>query len=116
MKHRRWNIFFHELVGLQVKLLSYPDPSLKGAEGIIVEETEKTITILVGGRKVKLLKQNSLLLVTLPNGDRVVLKGEDIIGDPAERVKRLERGRGVARLVSSAKHRYPWAQAARENM
>ena len=110
MRHRPWNLVFHELVGLRIKVLAYPDPNLNGLEGIIREETAKTLVVETDdGRRVRLFKQNLLAVVQLPSGERVVLKGEDVLGAPAERVKRLERGRGVARLVASAKRRYPWA-------
>ena len=110
MKHRPWNLVFHELIGLRIKVLTYPDPSVSGVEGVIKEETAKTLVVETEkGRRVRLFKQNLLAVVQLPSGERVVLKGEDVLGAPAERVKRLERGRGVARLVASAKRRYPRA-------
>ncbi len=102
-------MFFHELVGLRVAVLAYPDPGVKGLEGVVVEETEKTLVLDTPRGRVRVFKANVLLSIALPSGERVVLKGEELMGDPAERVKRLERGRGVARLVSSTKHRYPWA-------
>jgi ribonuclease P protein subunit POP4 len=116
LRHRRWNLAFHELIGLRVRVLVYPDSKLKGVEGLVVDETSETLVVGVHGRKLRLLKRNALFEFTLPDGSRVVLRGEDIIGAPAERVKRLEKARGVSKLVASAKHRYTWAEATRKSM
>ncbi len=117
MKRRPWNIVFHELVGLKATVLAHSDPTLIGVVGTVVEETEKTLVVKTGdGRLIRILKPGGLFAFTLPGGDVVVVRGEDIVGAPAERLKRLEKGRGVARLVRSAKHRYSWPQAARKNM
>ncbi|MEM4851481.1 MAG: ribonuclease P protein subunit, partial [Desulfurococcaceae archaeon] len=39
------NIYFHELIGLRVKILQYSDTALIGLEGLIVDETLKTLVI-----------------------------------------------------------------------
>ena len=110
MRHRPWNLPFHELIGLRVQVLVHPDPGLAGLEGTVVDETANALLVRSGeGRTRLVLKRGALFLFTLPDGSHVVLRGEDIVGPPAERLKRLEKGRGVARLVRSAKHRYTWA-------
>ncbi len=110
MRRLPWNLPFHELIGLKVRVLVHPDPTVSGVEGVVVDETAKTFVLEVeGGRRIRVLKEGALFEFTLPGGKRVVLKGESVLGSPAERVKRLEKGRGVARLVAGAKRRYTWA-------
>ncbi|MCE4625660.1 MAG: ribonuclease P protein subunit [Desulfurococcales archaeon] len=94
MKHKPWNIFFHELIGLKARILKALNPSLEKLEGVITWETRRTLTLRVpGGREITVLKGEIVLEVTLPSGEKVVLRGDDILGDPAERTKRLKRGR-----------------------
>ena len=94
MKHKPWNIFFHELIGLEARIIKALNPSLEGIRGVIVWEKRRTLTLLtLKGRQVVVPKHEIVLEVTLPTGETVVLKGDDILGDPAERTKRLKRGR-----------------------
>ena len=94
MKHKPWNIFFHELIGLKARILKALNPTLKNLEGVITWETSRTLTLRAPGRReITLLKREVILEVFLPSGEKVVLKGDDILGDPAERTKRLKRGR-----------------------
>lgn len=118
MRQKPWNIIFHNLIGLHVHVLLHPDPSLRGLEGVVVDETARTLLVEApGGRRVRVLKDYSTLLFRLPDGDWVVVYGEEISGDPAERLKRLEKLRGVRWLVRRAeKHRHPWGKAPREDM
>ena len=63
------------------------------------------------------LKPNALFLLRLPGGEWVLVRGEKIRGLQPDRLRRVERLRGVKWLVrESKKYRYTWAQAAGENM
>ncbi|MCE4628289.1 MAG: ribonuclease P protein subunit [Desulfurococcales archaeon] len=93
MKHKPWNVFFHELVGLRARVLRHLNPRLVGLEGDIVWETSRTILLRVGSREIKILKHEAVFEIELPGGERVVVPGDSILGDPAERTKRLRKGR-----------------------
>ncbi|MEM0000800.1 MAG: ribonuclease P protein subunit [Desulfurococcaceae archaeon] len=84
------NIYFHELIGLRVKILQYSDTALIGLEGLIVDETLKTLVIEKRNReRVRVFKANAVFEVTLPSGGKVVIKGIDIIGRPWDRLKKV---------------------------
>ena len=117
MRRTYWNIVFHTLTGLRARILSTTDPTLQGVEGVVVEESKNSIVIEVNGRRVRVLKAKTIFLFQLPGGEWVWVRGEEITGSPAERVKRLARYRGVGWLVREGeKRRYTRAQAPRENL
>ncbi len=108
LRRTAWNIPFHELIGLKIHVLSHPDPALVGIAGIVVEETKNTLVVSTGDRCIRVIKHHGLFLFKL-HGTSVVLRGEEILGDPAERLKRLEKTRGVRWLVRKGKERrYSW--------
>ncbi|MEM1693117.1 MAG: ribonuclease P protein subunit, partial [Ignisphaera sp.] len=45
MKHTLKNIIYHELIGLNILVLSHSDKSLIGRKGTIVDETMYTLKI-----------------------------------------------------------------------
>jgi ribonuclease P protein subunit POP4 len=86
------NILCHELIGLRVKVLNHLDPSLEGVEGAVVWETTRSIRVDRGGKVVSVLKPSSILLVEIPGSGWVKVRGDDILGSPSERAKRMARG------------------------
>ncbi len=118
MRRTAWNIVFHTLVGLRVRILVSADPSLKGVEGVVVEETRNSLVVRRDdGRVIRVLKRNSIFLFQLPGGEWVWVRGEEITGSPAERIKRLARYRGVGWLVREGeKRRYTGSQASGEDL
>ncbi|MCE4610649.1 MAG: ribonuclease P protein subunit [Desulfurococcales archaeon] len=73
---------------MRVKVLHHPDPSLKGLEGVVIEETRNALRVLVNdGRLVTVLKHSSTLEVERPGGGYIRLRGEELLGDPVERLK-----------------------------
>lgn len=88
MKITAWNLRYHELIGLRVSVLEYPDPSIRGLEGVVVDETLKTLVIeKKDGRRIRLFKQNAVFQFFTPSGERIVIRGNEIFGRPWERVK-----------------------------
>lgn len=84
------NILRHELIGLKVRVLSYPDPALVGTEGTVADETQKTFLIRTQyGRLIRVLKENGVFEFQLPTGEKVILRGDLVVGRPAERLKKL---------------------------
>lgn len=84
------NIYFHELIGLRVRVLQYSDPALVGLEGLVIDETLKTLLVERDDRRrVRVFKANGIFEFTLPSGEKVVIKGIDIIGRPWDKLKKL---------------------------
>jgi len=109
LRRTSWNIFFHELVGLQVRVLHHSDPTVSGLEGVVVKETANTLFIECRDGVKRVSKRQGVFLFWIPKEGWVLVYGEEISGDPVERLKKLERLRGVGWLVRrSKKRRYTW--------
>ncbi len=93
MKRTPANIIYHELIGLKARIISYPDPNLKGVEGVIVGETRRTILLKTGDKRIRLVKMHLLLEVEIPGYGWTRVKGELLTGTPQDRAKRILRGR-----------------------
>lgn len=86
----RENIYYHELIGLKIRILQYPDDKLVGLDGVVVDETLKTLVIERGDKsRIRVFKANGVFEFTLPNGEKVIIKGIDIIGRPWDRLKKV---------------------------
>ncbi len=92
MKHTRRNIFYHELIGLNVKILEYPDRNLVGLCGKVIDETFKTLVIETSsGRRIRILKANAIFQFMLPSKEKVIIRGVQILGRPEDRLKNIVR-------------------------
>ncbi len=90
MKHTRKNIFYHELIGLNIHILEHTDPSLACVRGIIVDETQKTLLIqTIEGKRKRVLKEHGVYEIQLPTGEKVVIRGYQILGRPEDRLKNI---------------------------
>ncbi len=92
MKHTRFNIIYHELIGLHVKILEYPDRNLVDLEGRVIDETKYTLLIETSnGRRVRILKAHGIFQFMLPNGEKVIIRGAKILARPEERLKKIRK-------------------------
>ncbi len=92
LKHSRRNIFYHELIGLRVEVLEYPDPSIVGLKGRVLDETLKTLLIETeSGRRIRLFKEHGIFRFITPHNVRVIVKGVKILGRPEDRLKKIVR-------------------------
>ena len=66
------NIFYHELIGLELKVVDSSNPSLTGLCGTVVDETKKTLTIEVKE------KVQSVNFSSTENGDSDSLETKDL--------------------------------------
>lgn len=84
------NVARHELIGLDVRVASSPDPSLVGAEGRIIDETRNTLVLARrgNGRTVRVAKEGARFRLSLPDGSTPELEGSSIAFRPEDRVKR----------------------------
>lgn len=90
MKHSVRNIFFHELIGLSIEVIDYPDRKIIGLKGRIVDETRKTLLVeLNTGRLVRVFKENCIFKITIPSGKTVLIRGFEVMGNPEDRLKKI---------------------------
>lgn len=94
------NIVRHELCGLKVRIEKSTDPSVEKLTGVIVDESYNMIKIEAkktkgvekrGKKKPKeksIPKRNSIFIFTLPNGVKVRIDGELLVGRPEDRIKK----------------------------
>jgi ribonuclease P protein subunit POP4 len=92
MRIKASNIKYHELLGLEVEVVSHPDPGLEGVRGVVTWETARALEVLSGGRRLLILKSRALFAFKVPGGETVVVPGDSILGSPADRAKRIARG------------------------
>jgi len=94
LKRTPRNLVFHELIGLRVRVLRHPDPGLEGVEGRVRWETKRSLDVEVApGKTVRVLKEGALLEFYLEDGAPVRVRGDHLLGTPAERARRIVRGR-----------------------
>lgn len=93
MKPTPGNILYHELIGLEVEVLSHPDPRLAGLKGRITWESRNTLVVERGGERLVILKSGGVFRLQLPGGEHVTVRGDHILASPPERARRMVRGR-----------------------
>jgi ribonuclease P protein subunit POP4 len=71
-----------ELIGKKIKIIESPNKSLKGIEGIVVDETKNMLVIECDDTVKKVVKDQCVFDIA---GKRVV--GKDITKRPEERIK-----------------------------
>ncbi|MDO5849605.1 MAG: ribonuclease P protein component 1 [Methanobacteriaceae archaeon] len=99
------NIFYHELIGLEVKIVDSTDSYLIGLKGTIVDETKKTFLIQTNssfkreggkqsnssfkGKREKLIQKDiSVFQFKVPDGTIVEIDGKILLNRPEDRIKK----------------------------
>ncbi len=82
---------FRNVIGLEVEVLEHPDNSLIGLKGRVVMETKNTFVIECTDGKERTVLKLGYLAFELPNGKRVVIRGEEMKGRLDERIKRVKK-------------------------
>ncbi|MEM4481183.1 MAG: ribonuclease P protein subunit [Desulfurococcaceae archaeon] len=86
----RRNLQYHEIIGLRVRVLQYSDPQLVGLEGVVVDETLKTLVVEKhGGARIRVFKSQAVFEFKLPSGEAAVIRGDNLIGRPWDRLKKV---------------------------
>ncbi len=80
------NLRKHELIGLEVSIVSAKDPSLVGVRGQVVDETRNLLVVESSGREKKIPKEGSRFRFEVQGG--VELDGTEILFRPEDRVKK----------------------------
>ena len=81
------NVLRHELIGLEVDVVRSRNPSHRGVEGFIVDESMKTLVIEQDGESKRVPKRDATFIVKLPSG-LVEVEGAALYGRPEDRVKK----------------------------
>ena len=82
------NIFRHEFIGLTVEITDSNHKEFIGIKGKIIDETRNIITIDTSTGEKKKPKKEVTFLFTLPQGEKVSIKGEIIVARPEDRIKK----------------------------
>ncbi len=73
-------------------MLEYPDPSIVGLEGLVIDETMKTLLIEKdNGRRIRIYKVHGVFEFMLPTGEKVIIRGARILARPEERLKKIRK-------------------------
>lgn len=83
------NLIYHNLVGLNVRVISAADPSQMGVEGRIVDETSRMLRIATRYGERMIPKAYSKFSFNLPQ--QVIVEGSEIAQSSEDRLKRLQR-------------------------
>ena len=121
MKRRSgsWRVFFTPLEGREVCILLHPDPGLRGVRGRVLLEKRRCLLVeeAAGGRRLCVLKSGGLFLFKLEGLGWVLVRGEELQGLLWERLRRLEKGKGVVWLVRAGEERrYTGCEAPGEDV
>ncbi|MFQ5818596.1 MAG: ribonuclease P protein component 1 [Candidatus Heimdallarchaeota archaeon] len=79
------NLFRHELIGLEVKIITSPRTSEIGVQGIVVNETKNTLTIQAI-RKIVIEKKGRKFQFKIGQ-NTANIEGTVLIGRPEDRLK-----------------------------
>ncbi|PSP87985.1 ribonuclease P [Halobacteriales archaeon QS_4_66_20] len=77
----------HELVGLDVRVVSASNPDVIGVSGEVVTETTRTLGIETDGQVSHVPKESATFEWTLPSGEVVRTAGERLLARPARRTE-----------------------------
>ncbi len=78
-------IIKQELIGIEIRVDEAKNPSNKGIEGKVVDETQQTITVKTKKGLKRLIKKN--ITITIKK-QKVKIKGSLLVGRPEDRIKK----------------------------
>ncbi len=88
------NLARHELIGLEVRVVTSSNSSQIGLSGQVVDETRNTFLLETKAKVLRVAKKNTNLIFTLPDEQNVRVYGSILISQPENRIsKRMQRTR-----------------------
>ena len=82
------NLVRHELIGLKIQVKSGTNPSQIGLKGTIIDESYKTLKIDTKFGEKIVPKENTAVIFTIPDGTKVQVDGNLLLGRPEDRIKK----------------------------
>ncbi len=82
------NLVRHELIGLEAKIKQSKNKSQIGLRGRVIDETYKMLKIETNKGERNIPKDITIFIFTLPNGTKVQVDGNVLIGRPEDRIKK----------------------------
>jgi len=82
------NILAHEWIGLSIAIKEASDKRLEGLSGIVRNETRNTFQVETDGKLVRLVKEKTTLLATLPSSETILVQGGLLRHRSEDRVKK----------------------------
>ena len=89
------NIHRHELIGMQVEIITATDDQLVGIKGSVIDETQHILIIepITKTTPVKIQKKICTFRFTLPSGEDVDVEGRLLNSKSENRIKNVIRKR-----------------------
>ena len=89
------NLVSHEMIGLEVKVIKSTDSGRVGMSGIVLNETQNTFVIQVdqkkGEKSVEAVIPKKECEFEFDIGEKVIVKGNDILKRAEDRVKEVKK-------------------------
>ena len=82
------NLIRHELCGLRVRIKQSTDPTLRGVQGVVIDETYNMLRLETRKKEKLVPKKNCVFVFKLPSGERVEVEGKLLVGRPEDRIKK----------------------------
>ena len=82
------NLIRHELIGLHAEIGKSSDPTKTKINGIIINETLKTITIRTKNEEKQVQKKECKFIIKIPSGEQIEVDGILLYGRPEDRIKK----------------------------
>jgi len=82
------NLVRHELIDLEVEVKKSTNPSQIGLKGKLIDESFKTLKIETKKGEKIIQKENTVFVFTIPDGTRVQVHGNLLLGRPEDRIKK----------------------------
>ena len=85
------NFVNHELIGLHVTLVQSTNNDAVGLSGWIIDESRNMFTLECGGQEKTTAKRHNTFEFTLPEGDKLRVAGDLVLGRPEDRAAKSIR-------------------------
>ncbi|MCX6814065.1 MAG: ribonuclease P protein component 1 [Candidatus Aenigmarchaeota archaeon] len=85
------DLVMHELIGLEVKVVSCTNKRLEGLSGRVIDETRNILRIETLKGEKSLAKDNCTFSFHLPSGEWVRVEGSLLVSRPEDRIKKKFR-------------------------
>ena len=85
------NIVQYEFIGLEAKVVKSLNPDVVGINGIVVDETRNTLTMLHNEKRKVVIKDTAVFEFVMPDGTVVEIDGKLVMGRPEDRIRKHPR-------------------------